>query len=39
MKDSRLKRVSPTPKVFKTAERCAVIAEKVIEEALYGMSE
>ncbi len=39
LKDSRQKRVSPTPKVFKTAERCAVIAENVIEEALCGMTE
>ena len=38
LKDSRLKRVCPTPRVFEVVERCAVIAENVIEEAMHGMT-
>lgn len=37
--DSRHKLVSPTPKVLETAERCAVIARAVLEEAQRGMTE
>ena len=38
-KDSRQKRVTPTPKVMETAEHCAVIARAVLEEAQRGMTE
>ena len=38
-KDSRQKRVTPTPKVMETAEHCAVIARTVLEEAQRGMTE
>lgn len=38
-KDSRQKRVAPTPKALETAERCAVIARNILEEAQRGMSE
>ena len=38
-KDSRQKCVTPTPKVMETAERCAVIARDVLEEAQRGMTE
>ena len=37
--DSRQKRVAPTPKVLETAERCAVIARTVLEDAQRGMTE
>lgn len=38
-KDSRQKRVVPTPKVLETAERCAVIATTLLEDAQRGMTE
>ena len=38
-KDSRVKLVTPTPKVLDTAEHCATIARAVLEEAQRGMSE
>ena len=38
-KDSRQKLVTPTPKVLDTAERCAVIARAVLEDAQRGMTE
>ena len=38
-KDSRQKRLSPTPKVLDTAEHCATIARAVLEEAQCGMTE
>ncbi len=38
-KDSRQKRVTPTPKVLDTAEHCAIIARAILEEAQRGMSE
>ena len=37
--DNRHKLVSPTPKALETAERCAVIARGVLEEAQRGMTE
>lgn len=37
--DSRQKLVSATPKALETAERCAVIARAVLEEAQRGMTE
>ena len=37
--DSRHKLVSPTPKALETAERCAVIARAVLDEAQRGMTE
>jgi len=37
--DSRQKLVSPTLKALETAERCAVIARAVLEEAQHGMTE
>ena len=37
--DNRHKKVSPTPKALETAERCAVIARAVLEEAQHGMTE
>ena len=37
--DSRHKMVSPTPKALETAERCAVIARAVLEEAQSGITE
>ena len=37
--DSRQKLVSPTPKVRETADRCAIIAEKILKEAQHGMDE
>jgi len=36
--DSRQKLVEPTPKVLETAERCATIARKILEEAQLGMT-
>ena len=38
-KDSRQKRVAPTPKVLETAERCAVIATTLLKDAQRGMTE
>lgn len=38
-KDSRQKRVTPTPKVREPAERCAVIARTVLKDAQRGMTE
>lgn len=38
-KDSRQKRIAPTPKVLETAERCAVIATTLLEDAQRGMTE
>ena len=38
-KDSRQKRVTPTPKVMETAEHCAAIAREVLKEAQRGMTE
>lgn len=38
-KDSRQKHVTPTPKVMETAERCAVIARVLLEDAQRGMTE
>ena len=38
-KDSRQKLVAPTPKVLETAERCAVIATTLLEDAQRGMTE
>lgn len=38
-KDSRQKLVAPTPKVQKTAERCATIARAIIKEAQQGTTE
>ena len=38
-KDSRQKLITPTPKVLETAERCAIIATTVLEDAQHGMSE
>jgi len=38
-KDSRQKLVAPTPKVLETAERCAVIAATLLEDAQRGMTE
>lgn len=37
--DSRRKLVSPTPRAMEIAERCAVIARGVLEEAQRGMTE
>ena len=37
--DSRQKLVTPTPKLLDTAERCAVIAGRILEEAQTGSSE
>ncbi len=37
--DNRQKRVSPTPRALETAERCAVIARAILEEAQHGMTE
>ena len=37
--DSRQKLVTPTPKVLDTAERCAVIAGTVLQDAQRGMTE
>ena len=39
LKDSRQKRVAPTPKVLGTAEHCATIARAILEEAQRGMTE
>ncbi|BBO74221.1 transcriptional regulator [Desulfosarcina widdelii] len=38
-KDSRQKLVAATPKVLETAERCAVIATALLEDAQRGMTE
>ena len=38
-KDSRQKRVTPTPKVLDTSGHCATIARAILEDAQSGMSE
>ena len=35
-KDSRLKLITPTPKVLETAEQCAAIAKAILKEAQKG---
>lgn len=37
--DSRQKRITPTPKVMETAERCAAIARAILKDAQRGTTE
>ncbi|PLX48618.1 MAG: MarR family transcriptional regulator [Deltaproteobacteria bacterium] len=39
LKDNRQNIVTPTQKVLETAEHCAVIARRILEEAQRGMTE